>query len=230
MKRSTKIASAGIIATSLLVFCLPSTAVAAPKAVAANNSASTTMKGALPNGKPFQYLNSRISALQAQIDLLIGRVSSLEEWQVKAQQALETLELNVAKNAAAIALLEGEIADIKDILATKQDIINGECPAGQYLYKISSTEGLVCRADIGANGLGLFSVTVVPDIAPTSTTDVAASCPAGSVPTGGSFNAAGGLIVNFSGIKDLGFNVNVTNPTPSPLPLTVTATCLAVNP
>lgn len=229
MKTLKKIAVIGIAASSLLAFGFSSSALAAPTKAATTSSASTTLKGSLPNGKPFQYLNSRIDALQAQIDLLIGRVTSLEDWQVKAQLALDKLELNVAKNAAAIALLEGQIADIKAILDTKQDIINGECPQNQYLYKVSPTDGLVCRADVGANGLTVLTVEQVGKVDPAATAEVTAKCTAGSA-TGGSFNAAPGLIVNSSGITPDGYKVSATNPTLLPLDVIVTATCVAVNP
>lgn len=227
MKRFTKIAVIGITASGLLAFGSSAIAAATKAPV---KSASTTMKGSLPKGKPFQYLNSRIDSLENQIDLLIGRVGSLETWQAKAQSALDTLETNVTKNAAAIALLQGQINDVNDILKTKQDIINGECPANQYLYKVSPTEGLVCRSDVGSNGLAVLTVQKEAEILVSTTVDVSATCPAGSVPTGGSFNAAPGLTVNSNGITADGYSVNVTNAMTSISAVSVTATCLAVNP
>jgi len=227
MKRIAKFASVGIIATSLFVFFLPSTAVAAPKK--SSSSASTTLKGSLPNGKPFQYLNSRINALQAQIDLLIGRVSSLEEWQIKAQAALDQLRLDVDKNAILIGLLQAQIDDINDILETKQNIISGECPAGQYVYSILADGSLVCRADVGAKGLAVLTVEKVADVAAGATADVLAECPVGT-PAGGSYNAAPDLVVNSAGIVANGYNVNATNLTGAALPVSVTATCMAIIP
>ena len=237
MKQYTKFAAIGFAASTLLTLGFSSTAAATPKtetnttkSVVKPKITSTTVKSPFPNGKPFQYLNSRIDSLQDQIDLLVGRVHSLEEWEVKAQLALDKLEVDVNKNATAIALLQGQIADINDILKTKQDIINHECPDNQYLYKISATEGLVCRTDLGSNGLAMLTVKNVVSVPVSSTpVDVNATCPAGSAPTGGSFNAPQDLTVNSFGITPEGYSVNVTN-TSSTLEVSVTATCLAVNP
>lgn len=232
MKKHTKIAVMGIAASSLLALGFSSNVFASPKSTDSSKSVSTTQKGSLPKGKPFQYLNSRIDSLQAQIDILIGRVNSLEDWQVKAQKALDKLQRDVTKNATLIALLQGQIADINDILKTKQDIIDGECPANQYLYKVSPTDGLVCRSDLGSNGLAVLTVKNTADVAAAATVDVNALCPTGSTPTGGSFNAAPALTINSAGITQNGdgYTVNLSNSTAATLPVSVTAICLAVNP
>lgn len=224
MKLNRKNALTAIAATSIVLAGFSTTVFAGPK------TANFTMKGALPNGKPFQYLNDRIDSLEAQLNLLIGRVSSLEDWQSRAQAVLDKLQLDVVRNAAAIALLQAQLQDVRDILDTKQNIIDGQCPANQYLYKISPTDGLVCRSDVGANGLAMLAVEVYADVAASSTVDVAASCPAGSVPTGGSYNAAPEQTVNSAVITSGGYNVNVTNSTAISLPITVKATCLVLNP
>ncbi len=221
MKQLTKTAVTGIIASSLMAFGFTGTAVAA----------STTMNGQLPNGKPFQYLNSRIDSLEAKIDALIVSVTSLQDWRVKAQNALLTLQADVANNAGAIALLKGQIADVNDILKTKQDIIKSQCPANQFVYSVTPTGELVCRSDLGSNGLAVLTVENVVDVAALSgSKDVNATCPTGTVPTGGSFNAASALTANSSGITAGGYKVNVTNSTNVKWPVSVTATCLAINP
>lgn len=227
MNKINKIAVSAFAVSALMVGALSTTAIAAPKD---KGSVNYTMKGSLPKGKPFQYLNDRIDSLEATLNLLIGRVSSLEDWQARAQVVLDKLERDVVKNSAAIALLQAQIQDVNDILSTKQDIIDGECPDNQYLYKVSPTDGLVCRSDIGSNGLAVLTVEFFADIATSSTADVAAICPTGSVPTGGSYNAAPEQTVNSASITATGYNVNVTNSTTFSLPISVTATCLAVNP
>jgi hypothetical protein len=217
-----KLAAIGIIVPSILAIALPSTSIADAKP-------NPTMKGSLPKGKPFQYLNSRIDYLQAQINLLIGRVDSLDAWQIKAEKVLLKLEQDTAKNAAEIALLTSEIENIKTILQTKQDIINQDCPANQVVAGVTqSPAGLVCRQDIGANGLAKFSVENIQNVAATSSQDVAATCPSGTAPMGGSYNAAPSLTVVSSGIVDNGYSVNVANTTAGVLPVTVTATCLGI--
>lgn len=193
--------------------------------IAASNKAAPK----LPNGKPFQYLNSRIDALQTQINTLIGRVDSLETWQIKAEAALIKLEQRTTENAAAIALLQSEIDNIKQILETKQDIIKESCPDNQTVYQIlSAPAGLICHADAGAKGLSVYTVDVVQDIAITSNTILTATCPSGTVAMGGSSNLAPGLTMTSDGLVDNGYAVSIANTTETVLPATVTATCLGI--
>lgn len=226
MKKLSRIAAAGFLVSGLLAFAQPAVVMAAPKA----SSKSPTNQGATPRGKPFVALNSRIDALQAQVDTLIGQFSSLEEWMTDAQSALETLQKNTAANAAAIALLESEIAAVKATLDTKQDIISGACPDGQYVYAIdAATSTLVCRADLGANGLAVSTVLKTEEIpALSSAVDVLAECPAGSVPTGGSAEEVPDLEIADEGIVPNGYSATVANPTEAALTLNVTAICLGV--
>lgn len=226
MKKLSRIAAAGLLVSGVLAFAQPAVVMAAPKA----SSKSPTNQGATPRGKPFVALNSRIDALQAQVDTLIGQFSSLEEWMTDAQSALETLQQNTTANAAAIALLESEIAAVKATLDTKQDIISGTCPDGQYVYAIdAATSTLVCRADLGANGLAVSTVLKNEEIpAQSSAVDVLAECPAGSVPTGGSAEAAPDLEIADEGIVPNGYSAIVANPTQAALTLNVTAICLGV--
>lgn len=210
------------IALTLSLLCvatIPATSFAAKKGGATG----------LPNGKPFQYLNARIDSLQNQINLLIGRVDSLESWQIKAEAALLKLEQQTNANTAAIALLQSELDNINQILATKQDIIQQSCPDKQFVYQIlSAPAGLVCRADAGANGLSIYTVDVVQDIAIDASTVLTATCPTGTVIMGGSFNSAPNLTITSSGMVDNGYSVNVANTSGAVLPLTVTGTCLGV--
>ena len=225
MKMLSRIAASGLLVSGLLAFAHPAVVMAAPK----TNSKSLSNQGATPRGKPFVALNSRIDALQVQVDTLIGQYSSLEEWMTDAQAALETLQQNSAANAAAIALLESEIAAVKTTLETKQDIISGTCPEGQYVYEIDAeTSTLVCRADLGAKGLIVSTVLKTEQIPAESAVDVLAECPAGSVPTGGSAQATPELQITEEGIVTNGYSATVANPTDAALTLNVTAICLGV--
>jgi TolA-binding protein len=226
MKNLSRIAVSGLLVSGLLAFAQPAVVMAAPKA----SSKSLSNQGATPRGKPFVALNSRIDALQLQVDTMIGQFSSLEEWMTDAQAALETLKKDTAANAAAIALLESELAAVKATLETKQNIISGTCPDGQYVYEIdAATSTLVCRADLGANGLAVSTVLKTENIpAESSAVDVLAECPAGSVPTGGSAEAAPDLEIAAQGIVANGYSVTVANPTTAELTLNVTAICLGV--
>lgn len=225
MKMLSRIAASGLLVSGLLAFAHPAVVMAAPK----TSSKSLSNQGATPRGKPFVALNSRIDALQMQVDTLIGQYSSVEEWMTDAQAALETLQQNTAANAAAIALLTSEIAAVKTTLETKQDIISGTCPEGQYVYEIDAeTSTLVCRADLGAKGLIVSTVLKTEQIPAESAVDVLAECPAGSVPTGGSAQATPELQITEEGIVTNGYSATVANPTDAALTLNVTAICLGV--
>ena len=229
MKMLSRIAASGLLVSGLLAFAHPAVVMAAPK----TSSKSLSNQGATPRGKPFVALNSRIDALQVQVDTLIGQYSSLEEWMTDAQAALETLQQNTAANAAAIALLTSEIAAVKTTLETKQDIISGTCPEGQYVYEIDAeTSTLVCRADLGAKGLIVSTVLKTEQIpAVSSAVDVLAECPAGSVPTGGSAQATPELQITEEGIVTNGYSASVANTnTEAAATLNVTAICLGVAP
>lgn len=228
MKMLSRIAASGLLVSGLLAFAHPAVVMAAPK----TSSKSLSNQGATPRGKPFVALNSRIDALQVQVDTLIGQYSSVEEWMTDAQAALETLQQNTAANAAAIALLTSEIAAVKTTLETKQDIISGTCPEGQYVYEIDAeTSTLVCRADLGAKGLIVSTVLKTEQIPAESAVDVLAECPAGSVPTGGSAQATPELQITEEGIVTNGYSASVANTnTEAAATLNVTAICLGVAP
>ena len=227
MKKLSRIAVSGLVVSSFLAFAQPMTAVAAPKATPPGKTSSTN-RGSTPNGKPFQYLNSRIDALQAQVDTLIGQYASLEEWMADAEAALAKLQEDTAANAAAIALLQGEMAAVQAALETKQDILAGTCPDGQYVYGVEAPATLLCRADMGASGLAVTTVLTTQDVAVSATVEVLAECPAGSVPTGGSHDAPPDLTIVSEGITATGYAVTVTNLSSAAIPLNVTATCLGV--
>jgi hypothetical protein len=222
MKRLEKITGISLALAGILAFTQPSICLAKPKS-------SPTQNGSLPQGKPFQYLNSRIDSLQGQLNTLIGQVSNLEAWRVKAELVMLKLRQNTVKNAKAIALLESEIENINTLLDTKQDIIDGQCPDNQYVYKITnSPAGLVCRADIGANGLAVLTVKTSYEIAAKAAAIFSSQCPTGSVVSGGSYDASPALTVSSAGIVENGYEVNVANTSDALQTLNITATCLAV--
>jgi hypothetical protein len=184
---------------------------------------SNTQPGPLPQGRPFQYLNSRIDALQAQINQLIGQVYSLEAWEAEAKIVLTQLQANTTANAASIALLTGEIKNIQSILATKQDIISSQCPSGQYVSSISQST-VICRADSAQPTV--YTVFTYKNISSNATDILTAACPPASAVTGGSHQSAN-LQINSEGIDAVnnGWSVNATNLTTGSLPLISIATC-----
>ncbi len=225
MKKLSRFAASALLVSGMLALAQPAAVMAAPKAA----SKSLTNQGATPRGKPFVALNSRMDALQLQIDTLIGQFGSLEEWMTDAQAALDKLELDTVANADAIALLQSQLAAVEKALASKQDIISGTCPDGQYVYEIdAATSTLVCRADLGANGLAVLTASITSDIAAGTSAEVLAECPSGSVPTGGSADEVSGLDIASQGLVDNGYAVSAANTTEANLSLNVTATCLGV--
>jgi hypothetical protein len=216
MKIFPRIAVFGLIVPSLLVFILPSTGFAAPKA---NNAASSS----LPPGKPFKYLNSRIDTLQAQINTLIGQVGSLEDWEAEAKIVLTQLQANTATNATKIALLTGEIKNIQSILATKQDIISSQCPAGQYVSSISQST-VICRVD--SVQPAVYTVFTYKNIASNTNDTITAICPPATAVTGGSNQSVNLLITEGIDLLNNGWKVNATNLTTGSLPLISIATCI----
>ena len=191
--------------------------------------AEAVFAGDVPNGRPFQYLHRRIDALQVQIDALIGDVNNLKEWRIAAEEALRTLREDVDANKEAIALLEAELANVKSILETKQDILTGDCPEGQLVAGISQNPAtLVCRADMGASGLALETVMVAVSVPANDSRVVSAECADGTVVMGGSHEAGPGLDITSSAIDGNGFTVDAANTTVDAINLNVTATCLGV--
>lgn len=102
-----------------------------------------------------------IAELQAQNAGILARLAELQglidgNTQKLAEHSAEiaTLQQDLAVNTAKIAYLEGQIADLNVTLQTKQDILNGTCPAGYFLRGIEPDGGILCGLDTtGSNGL-----------------------------------------------------------------------------
>lgn len=159
----------------------------------------------LPNGQPFQELQSQIFSLQEQIDLLVGRVSSIEERLTADQSAIaelqvrnveleakiiayagdiEAMQAQLANNNMMIAILESEIESIQDVAEIKQVVDSGVCPSGGNAIATGDGNGIGCLMHGGSQAV-VFDV----EISTYGSASASAICPKGFFVTGGGYRA-----------------------------------------
>jgi len=135
-------------------------------------------------------------SLQAQIDAHEATVTTLA-------LSIDTLEGNlqasINNNTALIVLMQQEINSIQSSLELYQLLVSGSCPADQAIREIGADGSVVCEVDdTGGSGTvtlyRVFTFTVTENGFATAT----ATCPAGSLLTGGGFQGT------FGGNKSLG--------------------------
>jgi hypothetical protein len=126
-------------------------------------------------------------ALQAQIDANFAMITTLN-------QTIADLGINlqdqIDNNTALIGVMQGEIDAIEELLALKQNIVDGYCPDGSAIREILSDGSVVCE-QVGGGGPGTVAVTYTSK----SGTALAgqflhlnASCPSGYTAIGGGYS------------------------------------------
>ena len=113
----------------------------------------------VPNGKPFQTLQSQIDILVGQVDSMEGRLDALESavsgLQSNDRRLLRLISQNaddIQDNSDLIAAMQVEIDALEVTIALKQDILNGTCPTGQAV--IAANAGSLVCGEVGTSGDG----------------------------------------------------------------------------
>lgn len=165
---------------------------------------------ALPNGKPFRSIQSSFDDLQSQIDAMIGDTNPLEERVTALESALANLQARdaellalieanagdltamqaeMANNTALISMMQSQINQLETFVAQKQNIVNGTCAEGSSIRQIMEDGSVVCEPDdIGTVGsLQVYTSSNTITVPAHTTAGALASCPAGTVVTGGGY-------------------------------------------
>jgi len=219
-----------------------------PLLIAAIFFTLTTASAAQPqeqgtNGNPYKTTHGNpFVAIKAETTELFASVSSLEERMTIAEQNIVTLQQKAAdlqqqilSNDGDITTLKAELADtnmkiyqlqidlkqLKNVVATKQNIIQGKCPAGEYISQIRPDGSIVCEADAGATGIHRVSVyngeylqgcLCIPGLSCSCSTrpsgTISATCPSGSTAMSGSYTADLSVNVTASELRGNSWSVD----------------------
>jgi len=142
-------------------------------------------------------------SLQAQIDAHEASITTLA-------LSIDTLDgdlrASIDNNSALIAVMQAEIASIQETQELYQLLVSGSCPAGHAIREIAADGSVICEV-IDVTGSSAVTQVRAFQIEPTVNgyAQATATCPAGSILTGGGFWG------NFGSSTVLAGRADVTN-------------------
>ncbi|MCJ7484370.1 MAG: hypothetical protein MUO31_15580 [Thermodesulfovibrionales bacterium] len=231
MKKKLVLLIAAVMATSM-----PTSVLYAKSGVSDNT--------ALPNGKPFQTIQTTLDSLQSQIFVLVGatetteaRLDALEAAVLALQERdaellilienndgdIADLEAEVAGNTALIVAMQIEVDDLTATVALKQNIIDGTCPSGEFLVAVNEDGSVMCRTDeIGTVGtlssyraFNYIDLSMANPFGDSDYGTVSATCDTGYTLTGGGFDTDSDMVYVYSSLPSgKSWSVTAINNTP----------------
>ncbi len=115
----------------------------------------------LPNGKPFQQLQSEVDELHSELD---AAVMSLQQQIDKANGLIDELTIATGDNAQDIDSLQGYV----DLLQKQLDLLQGnlsqDCGSGYFIQEIKADGTPVCAKDMGNGYRTITEEVMAPGI------------------------------------------------------------------
>ena len=129
---------------------------------------------------------AKIPDLETEIFSLENDIATLED----RVNMIPELERLMIENRDAISDLEVRLSHLEDLVAFKQNVVNGSCPAGQAMAAVNPDGSVVCTPVNG--GAGSLDILITYNYAETNdrttaTLTAAATCPADYLAVGGSY-------------------------------------------
>lgn len=157
--------------------------------------------GTQPKGKPFVELQGEIVEVQdaiadinAEIDNILASIDTIEGQIAALEAELTTLQVDVTTNADKIAVIEADLVVLNAALDTKQNIVTGTCPAGEYMVSVNAgvNDGQVVCA-VAGGALDIVTLNAFKFAPGNASPYGHANCPVGYLVTGGGGSWYNGL-------------------------------------